>query len=142
MEQAKIDAIQSVADAINRLADAVMGMSVAPTEPTPNATAPATASVAAPATAPARKRTEAAVKISEALANFIGVSALEPMTRQEATSEVMKYVKAHNLQAQGDRRKIEPDEALAALVGSSDVINVLNLKSSLRDHFTAVQDAA
>lgn len=136
MEQAKIDAIQSVADAINRLADAVMGMSVAPTEPAPNATAPAAAP--APTTAPARKRTEAAVKISEALANFIGVSALEPMTRQEATAEVMKYVKAHDLQAQGDRRKIEPDAALAALVGSSDVINVLNLKSSLRDHFTAV----
>jgi chromatin remodeling complex protein RSC6 len=138
MEQAKIDAIQSVADAINRLADAVMGMSVAPTEPASNV---ATTS-AAPAPVPARKRTEAAVKISEALANFIGVSALQPMTRQEATAEVMKYVKANNLQAQGDRRKIEPDDSLAALVGSTDVINVLNLKSSLRSHFTAVQDAA
>lgn len=138
MEQAKIDAIQSVADAINRLADAVMGMSVAPTDPAPNASAPMTSAVPAPVS---RKRTEAPVKISEALANFIGVSALEPMTRQEAASEVMKYVKANNLQAQGDRRKIEPDEALAGLVGSTDVINVLNLKSSLRSHFTAV-DAA
>lgn len=132
MEQAKIDAIQSVAEAINRLADAVMGMSVAPTEHT--------APLEAPAVAPARKRTEAPVKISEALATFIGVSSLETITRQEATAEVMKYVKAKDLQSQGDRRKIEPDAALAALVGSSGVINVLNLKSSLRNHFTAVQD--
>lgn len=135
MEQAKIDAIQSVAEAINRLADAVMGMSVAP--PEPSHAAPSTAAPPAPA----RKRTEAPVKISDALASFIGVSALEPITRQEATAEVMKYVKAQALQSQGDRRKIEPDEALAALVGSSEVINVLNLKSSLRNHFTAVQDA-
>jgi chromatin remodeling complex protein RSC6 len=131
MEQAKIDAIQSVADAINRLADAVMGMSVAPPETAPPA----------PSVAPARKRTEAPIKISEELANFIGVSALETITRQEATAEVMKYVKANDLQSRGDRRKIEPDAALAALVGSSNVINVLNLKSSLRNHFTAVQDS-
>lgn len=140
MEQGKIDAIQSVADAINRLADAVMGMSVAPVDLAAHTATSSTA--AAPAPAPAKKRTEAPVKISEALANFIGASALQPMTRQEATGEVMKYVKANDLQAQGDRRKIEPDAALAELVGSTDVINVLNLKSSLRNHFTPVQDSA
>lgn len=133
MEQAKIEAIQSVADAINRLADAVMGMAVAPTA------APSPSASAEPSRAPpAKKRTETAVKISEALANFIGASALEPMTRQEATAEVMKYVKANKLQTESDKRKIEPDASLAALVGSSDVINVLNLKSALRDHFTPV----
>lgn len=132
MEQAKIDAIQSVADAINRLADAVMGMSVAP------AAAPSSSAPAEPSRPVAKKRTESAVKISEALANFIGASALEPMTRQEATAGVMKYVKDNKLQTEADKRKIEPDAALAALVGSDDVINVLNLKSALRDHFTAV----
>lgn len=132
MEQAKIDAIQSVADAINRLADAVMGMSVAP------AAAPSSSVPAEPSRPASKKRTETAVKISEALANFIGASALEPMTRQEATAEVMKYVKENKLQMEADKRRIEPDPALAALVGSSDVINVLNLKSALRDHFTAI----
>lgn len=129
MEQAKIQAIQSVADAINRLADAVMAMSVA---------APGEAPAEAGAAAPARRRTEVPVALSDALAAFIGVPAQTAMTRQEASAEVMKYVKAHDLQVTGDRRKIQPDGALGALIGSHDTLNVLNLKSALRNHFAAV----
>ena len=117
------EAILSVAEAINRLADAVTAMS-------PNG---------APKAVPAKKRTEALVAISEELAKFIGVSPTEHITRKEATSLVMKYVKNNNLQTEDDRRKIAPDSALEKLVSSKEIINVLNLRSSLQSHFTVVE---
>lgn len=50
----------------------------------------------------------------------------------------MDYIKLHELQQQGDRRLIQPDAKLAQLLGTTDTVNVLNLKSSLKAHFVAL----
>jgi len=119
--------MQAIATAINRLADAVTAFTIA-----------TTGGDSAGEEKKGRKRQDTPVTLSKELATFIGVDAAAPITRQEASAQVMQYVKANDLQDPGDRRKIVPDAALAALLGSSDVVNVLNLKSSLKDHFSAV----
>jgi chromatin remodeling complex protein RSC6 len=129
-DAANTAAIEAVAAAINRLADAVSafgGLSVT-----------AQAGSSSPVAKPAKKaRQESLVKVSAELSTFTGISTDSEVTRQEATALVMKYVKDNGLQDVDDKRNIVPDEALAALIGSNAVIKVLNLKSSLKDHFSA-----
>jgi chromatin remodeling complex protein RSC6 len=119
-------AIHAVAAAINRLADAVAALKTR-SEPEGRP----------PSEAPSKKRSNAMVMLSPELASFTGLSSDQPVTRQDAAAVVMKYVKDNDLQDPADRRKIHPDAALAALLGSDEVLNVLNLKSSLKSHFTA-----
>lgn len=125
-------AIEAVAAAINRLADAVSAFGGL-------AVTAQTGSSSSPAAKPAKKsRQESLVKVSEQLSTFTGISTDAEVTRQEATALVMKYVKDNGLQDVEDKRNIVPDAALTALIGSDAVIKVLNLKSSLKDHFSAV----
>jgi chromatin remodeling complex protein RSC6 len=130
MSDTNTAAIEAVATAINRLADAVFAMG--------GASAAQAGGSSSSAVKPAKKaRQEALVKVSDELSRFTGISADAEVTRQEATALVMKYVKDNGLQAVDDKRNIVPDAALTALIGSDAVLKVLNLKSSLKDHFSA-----
>ena len=126
MDASTTAAIESMASAINRLADAIgaLGLTGAP-----RATDASTPSAA-------KKRVDAPVMLSAALAEFTGLSSEEAMPRQDAAAKVMKYIKEHGLQDPKDKRRILPDAALAALLGTDQVVNVLNLKSCMKDHFT------
>ena len=117
----------AIATAINKLADAVTAFTIA-----------SNGGDASAEEKKGRKRQDSQVTVSQELATFIGVDVGAPITRQEASAMVMQYVKSNDLQDPSDRRKIVPDAALAALLGSGDVVNVLNLKSSLKDHFSAI----
>lgn len=128
MDSGSTAAIESVAAAINRLADAVLALGVG--QPSEDAGP----------SKQAKRRPDAAVKISDELAAFIAVDAAEPITRQEATGLVMKYVKENALQDKEDRRKIVPNADLAKILrDGAAVLNVLTLKSALKDHFSAIE---
>ncbi len=61
---------------------------------------------------------------SKALAAVIGD---EKVTRGEAIKKMWAYIKEENLQDPSDKRKIMPDEKLAAVFGSSDSLNMFQL---------------
>lgn len=131
MDSGSTAAIESVAAAINRLADAVLALGVG---------SGGAGSDEASSSKQSKRRPDAAVKISDELAAFIGVDAAEPITRQDATGMVMKYVKENALQDKEDRRKIVPNADLAKILrDGAAVINVLTLKSALKDHFSAIE---
>ena len=130
-DSAQTSAIEAVAAAINRLADAVAALN------TSAATDLASASTSAQPVV-AKKRNNAQVLMSKELADFTGLPVAEPITRQAASAAVMKYIKDNDLQDHEDRRKIRPNAALTALLGSDAVLNVLNLNSSLKNHFKSV----
>jgi len=121
----------AVAAALDRMAAAMEGVVLAMSGH--GATGGASA-----AKAPAKKRQDAAVTVSDELAAFVGIDAGEATTRQAASALVMKYVKENSLQDKDDRRRILPDAALAQLLGADGVVSVLNLKSALKDHFSAL----
>lgn len=56
------------------------------------------------------------VDVSEELAAITGEG---PMARGEITSKIWDYIRKHDLQSKDDGRNIEPDEALAKVVGKS-----------------------
>ena len=55
------------------------------------------------------------VNLSSALENVIGRG---PMTRAQVTSKVWDYIKANGLQDSTDRRQINPDAKLGAVIGN------------------------
>jgi len=61
---------------------------------------------------------------SKALAAVIGD---EKVTRGEAIKKMWAYIKEENLQDPSDKRKIMPDEKLAAVFGSSESLNMFQL---------------
>jgi chromatin remodeling complex protein RSC6 len=56
------------------------------------------------------------VDVSPELAKITGEG---PMARGEVTSRIWDHIHKHKLQAEDDGREIEPDEALAAVVGKA-----------------------
>lgn len=56
------------------------------------------------------------VDVTEELAAIIGEG---PMARGEVTSRIWEYIRKNELQAKDDGRNIEPDDALATIVGKS-----------------------
>ena len=131
MDSGSAAAIEAVAAAINRLADVVAALGL-------GSNSNGGVEGAGPSKQ-SKRRPDTAVRISDELAAFIGSDASEPITRQEATGLVMKYVKDNSLQDKDDRRKIVPDADLAKILKDGDaVINVLTLKSALKDHFSAL----
>jgi chromatin remodeling complex protein RSC6 len=75
--------------------------------------------------------------ISNALADFLKVPQGTPLPRMEVTRMINNYIKVENLQNPKDRRKIIPDQALLAILGTSpDVeISYFNYQSFLKGHF-------
>jgi len=58
------------------------------------------------------------VTLSGDLENLIGKG---PLTRAEVTSKVWDYIKANKLQDANDKRQINPDAKLGAVIGDKQI---------------------
>lgn len=77
-------------------------------------------------------------RISDELAVFLGKTSGTEMARTEVSREINKYIKAHNLQLQTNRRIITPDTKLSALLklGAGDAqLTYFNLQKYMKPHF-------
>ena len=70
------------------------------------------------------------VNLSGDLENLIGKG---PMTRAEVTSKVWDYIKANKLQDSKDKRQINPDGKLGAVIGK-DQISMFKMTSAVNKH--------
>ncbi|MBI1402201.1 MAG: hypothetical protein GC147_03175 [Porphyrobacter sp.] len=70
------------------------------------------------------------VQLSGELEAVIGKG---PMTRAEVTSKVWDYIKAHNLQDSKDKRQINPDAKLGAVIGK-DQISMFKMTAAVSKH--------
>ncbi|KEO92175.1 hypothetical protein EH31_05780 [Erythrobacter longus] len=58
-----------------------------------------------------------------------------PMTRAQVTSKVWEYIKANNLQDSKDKRQINPDGKLGAVIGK-DQISMFKMTAAVSKHLT------
>ncbi|WP_296722178.1 SWIB/MDM2 domain-containing protein [Erythrobacter sp.] len=58
-----------------------------------------------------------------------------PMTRAQVTSKVWEYIKANNLQDSKDKRQINPDAKLGAVIGK-DQISMFKMTAAVSKHLT------
>lgn len=72
------------------------------------------------------------VTVSGDLENVIGKG---PMTRAEVTSKVWVYIKANDLQDSKDRRQINPDAKLGAVIGK-DQISMFQMTAAVSKHLS------
>ncbi len=72
------------------------------------------------------------VQLSAALESVIGKG---PMTRAEVTSKVWEYIKAHSLQDATDKRQINPDAKLGAVIGK-DQISMFKMTAAVSKHLS------
>ncbi len=72
------------------------------------------------------------VNLSGELENVIGKG---PMTRAQVTSKVWEYIKANNLQDSKDKRQINPDAKLGAVIGTSQ-ISMFKMTAAVSKHLT------
>lgn len=56
-----------------------------------------------------------------------------PMTRAQVTSKVWEYIKANNLQDSKDKRQINPDAKLGAVIGK-DQISMFKMTAAVSKH--------
>jgi chromatin remodeling complex protein RSC6 len=56
-----------------------------------------------------------------------------PMTRAEVTSKVWDYIKANGLQDKTDKRQINPDAKLGAVIGN-DQISMFKMTAAVSKH--------
>jgi chromatin remodeling complex protein RSC6 len=134
MDSAKIS---TISEAILKVGESLVALSAAIASFT-NADGTAAAAVATENAATPKKRAprvHTPVPITEELANFIGKSPGEAVTRPDAEAAVMDYIRQHNLQDPSDKRKITPDDELAKLFNSDAPITVLTLKGAIKHHF-------
>lgn len=133
--------INNISDALLKVGESLIALSLAISTTSQSAGGSTSSETPTEAVGPKKRapRVHSPVPITEELANFIGRSVDEPITRPEAEAAVMEYVRAHNLQDPSDKRKINPDEDLAKLFNSDSPITVLTLKGAIKHHFlTAV----
>jgi len=76
-------------------------------------------------------------KISDELASFLGKEKGSEMARTDVTREINKYIRSHNLQDAANRRKINPDAKLTALLKlkKTDELTYFNLQRYMSPHF-------
>lgn len=72
------------------------------------------------------------VTVSGDLENVIGKG---PMTRAEVTSKVWVYIKANELQDAKDKRQINPDAKLGAVIGK-DQISMFKMTAAVSKHLS------
>lgn len=70
------------------------------------------------------------VDVSPELAKIVGDG---PMARGEVTSRIWDHIRKHKLQSDEDGRDIEPDEALAAVVGS-EKLTMFQMTAKVNQH--------
>lgn len=58
-----------------------------------------------------------------------------PMTRAEVTSKVWDYIKKNSLQDTKDKRQINPDAALSAVIGK-DQISMFKMTAAVSKHLS------
>ena len=58
-----------------------------------------------------------------------------PMTRAQVTSKVWEYIKANDLQAKTDKRQINPDAKLGAVIGK-DQISMFKMTAAVSKHLS------
>lgn len=76
--------------------------------------------------------------ISDELAQFLGKTTGTEMARTEVSREINKYIKAHNLQLQTNRRIITPDTKLSTLLKlktGDEQLTYFNLQKYMKPHF-------
>lgn len=73
------------------------------------------------------------VKLSGDLESVIGKG---PMTRAQVTSKVWEYIKANSLQDSKDKRQINPDAKLGAVIGK-DQISMFKMTAAVSKHLTS-----
>ena len=75
--------------------------------------------------------------ISQELCDFLGKETGTELARTEVTKHLTTYIKANNLQAPEDKRKILPDAKLKKLlrVQKGDDNTYFNLQKYLKPHF-------
>lgn len=71
------------------------------------------------------------VQVSETLAEIVGPG---PMARTEVTKKLWDYIKKHKLQAQDNKRNINPDQKLAKVLGSTQPIDMFKMTSKISKH--------
>lgn len=72
------------------------------------------------------------VQLSASLEAVIGKG---PMTRAQVTSKVWEYIKANSLQDAKDKRQINPDAKLGAVIGK-DQISMFKMTAAVSKHLT------
>lgn len=72
------------------------------------------------------------VKLSSELEAVIGDG---PMTRAQVTSKVWEYIKKHGLQDSKDKRQINPDAKLGAVIGTAQ-ISMFKMTAAVSKHLT------
>ncbi len=72
------------------------------------------------------------VTVSGDLENVIGKG---PMTRAQVTSKVWEYIKKHDLQDSKDKRQINPDAKLGAVIGK-DQISMFKMTAAVSKHLS------
>jgi len=70
------------------------------------------------------------VAVSPTLEEVVGKG---PMSRGEVTSKVWEYIKKHDLQAADDKRMIEPDAKLGAVIGT-EKISMFKMTAAVSKH--------
>jgi chromatin remodeling complex protein RSC6 len=58
-----------------------------------------------------------------------------PMTRAQVTSKVWEYIKANGLQDSKDKRQINPDAKLGAVIGNSQ-ISMFKMTAAVSKHLS------
>ena len=72
------------------------------------------------------------VTLSGELENVIGKG---PMTRAQVTSKVWEYIKARGLQDSKDKRQINPDAKLGAVIGNAQ-ISMFKMTAAVSKHLS------
>ena len=72
------------------------------------------------------------VQLSGELEAVIGKG---PMTSAQVTSKVWEYIKAHSLQDSKDKRQINPDAKLGAVIGK-DQISMFKMTAAVSKHLS------
>ena len=67
--------------------------------------------------------------------DFEAVIGKGPMTRAQVTSKVWEYIKAHDLQDAKDKRQINPDAKLGAVIGK-DQISMFKMTAAVSKHLS------
>jgi len=72
------------------------------------------------------------VNVSPALEAVVGEG---PMTRAQVTSKVWDYIKANGLQDKTDKRQINPDAKLGAVIGNAQ-ISMFKMTAAVSKHLS------
>ena len=78
------------------------------------------------------------IQVSETLAEIVGAG---PMARTEVTKKVWEYIRKHKLQDTQNKRMINPDVALGAVIGTKK-IDMFKMTSEISKHIKEPQLAS